>query len=120
MIALYVFYVGLLPTIQDQFLGTTLAVRILVTIAVLAPLGLVLGMFFPLGIRRAESVHGDLVPWAWGINGFASVTGGVLAVVLAMSFGFERVWALSVGIYALGVAALLLGRRSPVAATPPV
>ena len=87
--------------------------------AVLAPLGLVLGMFFPLGIRRAQSVHDDLIPWAWGINGFASVTGGVLAVVLAMSFGFSSVWALSVGIYALGVAALLLGRSSPAAATPP-
>ncbi len=91
-----------------------------VTIAVLAPLGLVLGIFFPLGIRRAESLHEDLVPWAWGINGFASVTGGVLAVVLAMSFGFSSVWALSVGIYALGVAALLLGRHSPAAAIPPV
>ena len=49
----------------------------------------------------------DLVPWAWAINGCASVTATVLAVVLAMSFGFEWVWLLSLGIYAAGVAALL-------------
>lgn len=81
------------------------------TAGVLAPLGLLLGMFFPLGIREASRIHADLVPWAWGINGCASVTGGVLTVVLAMSFGFTAVWILSVVVYALGVAAILLAGR---------
>jgi hypothetical protein len=80
-------------------------------VALLAPLGLVLGMFFPLGIRQAERIHEDLIPWAWGINGCASVTGGVLTVVLAITLGFTSVWVISLGIYAFGVAALLLTRR---------
>ena len=42
------------------------------------------------------------------------MTATVLAVVLAMSYGFERVWTLSVVIYACGVAALLLSRRARV------
>ncbi len=90
----------------------TLAVRVLCTVAVLAPLGLTLGVFFPLGIRRAEAIHADLVPWAWGINGCASVTATVLAVVMAMSFGFERVWMISLGVYAAGTAAFLLTSRA--------
>jgi len=102
------FYMRGLPIIQAHSLGTPLFLRICVTIALLAPLGLVLGVFFPLGIRRAAAVHEDLVPWAWGVNGCASVTATVLAVILAMSYGFAWVWTLSVGIYALGVAALLL------------
>jgi hypothetical protein len=78
----------------------------------LAPLGLILGAFFPLGICRAVAVHEDLVPWAWGINGCAPVTATVLAVLLAMSYGFEPVWVLSVAIHAAGVAVLLLTGHS--------
>ena len=113
LIALLTFaYVKGLPVVQASFIGQPILVRALITVALLAPLGLVLGMFFPLGIRHAERVHPDLVPWAWGINGCASVTGGVLTVVLAITLGFTAVWTISLGIYALGVAALLLSRRA--------
>ncbi len=105
---LTVFYMKGLPPIQAALLGEPLAVRVLCTIAVLVPLGLVLGMFFPLGIRAAAEVHKDLVPWAWGVNGCASVSATVLAVILAMNYGFTIVWLLAIVIYALGVAALLL------------
>ncbi|MDB4433222.1 hypothetical protein N9166_00615 [bacterium] len=117
ILALTVFYMTGLTWVQNQFLASPIAIRVFVTVAVLAPLGLVMGMFFPLGIRRAQEVHSDLVPWAWGVNGCASVTGGVLAVVLAMSHGFTQVWLTSVAIYALGVAALL-GSRSASSAKP--
>jgi hypothetical protein len=104
---LTLFYMKGLPVLQESTLGTPLAVRIALTVAVLAPLGALLGMFFPLGIHRAARLHDDLVAWAWGINGCASVTGTVLCVMLAMSFGFVRVWILSLLIYGAGVAALL-------------
>jgi hypothetical protein len=111
------FYMRGLPILQEATLGSPLALRVLLTVAVLAPLGLTLGAFFPLGIRRAEALHEDLVPWAWAINGCASVTGTVLAVVLAMNMGFERVWLTSLAIYALGAAALLLTPAPADAAT---
>jgi hypothetical protein len=110
--ALALFYIEGLAGLQARFLGSSLMVRAAVTTAVIAPLGLVLGLFLPLGIRQAAAVHADLIPWAWGVNGCASVTGGVLAVVLATSFGFRTVWILSIVVYALGVAALLLAKRS--------
>ena len=50
-------------------------------------------------------------PWAWAINGCASVTGSVLTIALAMTFGFARVWAASVVIYALGVVCFLISQR---------
>jgi SAM-dependent methyltransferase len=113
LIALLTFaYVNGLPVVQSTFIGQPILVRALITVALLAPLGLVLGMFFPLGIRHAERVHEDLIPWAWGINGCASVTGGVLTVVLAITLGFTTVWMISLGIYAFGVTALLLTRRA--------
>lgn len=96
-----------LPVVQVHFLGSPLAVRVALTIAMIAPLGVVLGLFLPLGIRRAVAVHEQVVPWAWGVNGCASVAGGVLSIVLAATVGFRIVWALSVAIYALGVTLLL-------------
>jgi hypothetical protein len=101
------FYMLGLPHVQSALLGAPLAVRVVVTITMLVPLGVVLGTFFPLGIRAAADVHEDLVPWAWGLNGCASVTATVLAVVLAMNFGFRVVWLLSIAIYAIGVVAFL-------------
>ena len=91
--------------------------RVALTLAVLAPLGLTLGVFFPLGIRRAAAVHPDLVPWAWAVNGCASVTATVLAIVLAMEIGFRGVWLISLLVYAAGVAALL--RSEPRRAATP-
>ena len=110
---LSLFYMKGLPVVQGWFLGSHIAVRCVVTAAMLAPLGLVMGMFFPLGVRRAAGIHEDLVPWVWGINGCASVTGGVLTVVLAMSFGFTTVWLLSLLIYAGGTAAFLATTPTP-------
>ena len=42
-----------------------------------------------------------LLPWAWGINGCASVVSAVLAVLLAMAMGFRGVVLLSLGLYGL-------------------
>jgi spermidine synthase len=106
------FYIMGLPVVQDATLESALAVRVTLTAAMLAPLGLVLGIFFPLGIHRAAAIHEDLVPWAWAINGCGSVTATILAVVLAMTVGFTNVWIISLTIYASGVAALLWGERA--------
>jgi SAM-dependent methyltransferase len=100
------FYALVLPRIQASLLQTPFAVRALASVLLLCPLGLVAGMFFPLGIAVAVRADARLVAWAWGINGCASVTGTVLAVMLAMSYGFQAVWMLSVAIYAAGTAAL--------------
>jgi fucose permease len=42
------------------------------------------------------------VPWAWGINGCASVVGAVLASILAMHLGFTVVVCLALALYAAG------------------
>jgi hypothetical protein len=77
------------------------------SIALIVPLGLVLGSFFPLGIRVAERLNPRLVPWAWAVNGCATVVGTLLAVIFAMTWGFTLVAALAVAIYALGVLGLV-------------
>jgi hypothetical protein len=53
-----------------------------------------------------------LVPWAWGINGCASVVAAVMASLLAMHIGFTALLALALGLYS--ATPLLLGRGRPV------
>ena len=73
--------------------------------AVTGPLGFVMGMPFPLGIRYAATHARPLLPWIWSLNGYASVLGSVLSVVLAIQIGFTAVLFIALGVY---LAAFLL------------
>jgi len=73
--------------------------RVLITVMVLAPLGLALGMPMPTGIRLLAARAPELIPWAWGVNGAASVLGSVGAVALAMLWGFDRTLLLAAALY---------------------
>ncbi len=112
--AVSLLYLALLPLLFQAFLGSALVVRVVIASAALVPLGLAMGMFFPTGIQIVRRVNESFVPWAWGINGCASVVGTVLAVVLAMGFGFRVVTLLAMGIYLLAV----LGLRSSASRLP--
>jgi hypothetical protein len=45
----------------------------------------------PGGIRLLEQRAPQLIPWAWAVNGCASVVSSILAVMGAVTFGFSRV-----------------------------
>jgi hypothetical protein len=80
--------------------------RIFIAIVAIAPIGFLLGMPFPLGLRR---LHGDRpahIPWAWGINGCFSVIGPVLATVTAVQFGLHIVYFLAAAAYLLALCSL--------------
>ncbi|MFC1484324.1 hypothetical protein ACFL5M_00685 [Candidatus Neomarinimicrobiota bacterium] len=80
--------------------------RFTVVVGVLSPLAVAMGVFFPSGIRRLEeSAAGEYIPWAWGINGFASVITTPIATILALNLGFPAVAALGGGCYVVSVIA---------------
>ncbi len=95
-------------------LGFPLAVRVLTTLAVVGLLGLPMGVPFAVGLRRLAS-RPVLVPWAWAINGCASVVSSTAAVVAAVQWGFPAVLVLGATAYA---AAGLIARRAFTQATP--
>jgi hypothetical protein len=116
-LALVALEVVLLPWVRERFLGTSLAVRIAVTVALQFPLGVTLGMYFPTGLELVRRREPRLVPWAWAVNGVASVVAAVLAVILGMVIGFSGVALLAAGIYAVGTLAMLRAlQRDPVMA----
>jgi spermidine synthase len=100
-----------LPHLFHAFLGSLLPVRVIIASAVLIPLGLMMGMFFPSGIQIVRRANVAFVPWAWGINGCASVVGTVLAVIMAMSYGFRFVTLAALVIYLAGVVGIRSAAR---------
>jgi len=107
-------YLAVIPSLFQAFLGSAFPLRVVVASAVLIPLGLVMGMFFPTGIQIIRRRNESFVPWAWGVNGCASVVATVLAVVLAMTYGFRVVTVLAVTVYLIGV----LGMRASIRRAP--
>jgi hypothetical protein len=107
-----------LPLVRERFLPAPLPVRIVVTALLQLPLGTCLGMFFPTGIELLRREAPGLVPWAWAVNGIASVASSVLAVILGMAIGFSGVALVAAALYAVGTIALLAVLRdapSPIA-----
>jgi hypothetical protein len=94
-------YVFLLPLVFQWFIGYSDLVKIVMSIALIAPLAISMGMPFPLGLKRVAETAPDFIPWAWGINGFASVISAVLATLLAIEFGFTFVTVLALILYAI-------------------
>lgn len=86
--------------------GWPLPARIALTLGMIAPLAFCMGLPFPLGLSRLAEQAPDLVPWAWGVNGCASVVSAVLATLLAIHLGFAVVILLAVLLY--GMAALMV------------
>jgi len=100
----------LLPRLFAWTLGLPLTIRLGLTILVLSPLGLLMGIPFPAGIRlmkqnqaagvvlsgqSKDEVQDVSIPWIWAVNGAASVVASILSALLALTFGFS--WVLRLG-----------------------
>jgi hypothetical protein len=113
----------ILPAIFNATLGLPFPLRLGLSVLMLAPPGLCMGVPFPAGIRWIGklSAHGNraavpLIPWAWAVNGTASVVAAVLAALLALTFGYRLVFLVGACCY-LGswIMAMVTGRLDPVA-----
>ena len=94
-------YLDLLPTIFHHLLKLPDPLKVLVSLGLIAPLAFCMGMPFPLGLTRLTNCAPELIPWAWGINGCASVISAILATLGATHFGFSAVVIFAVGFYIL-------------------
>jgi hypothetical protein len=104
------------PFIISAMLGQPLWIRGLVTVGLVAPLGFLMGMPFPTGIRIV-AMHGkDSVPWMWAVNGGMSVLGSVLAIILAIQSSFTAVLVAAALGYAVALLSFTALGRAPRAA----
>ena len=109
IVVLTILYQFGIAHLVDAFVAAPLAARAALAVLVLAPLGLCLGAFMPIGlstVARLTDHEREYIAWAWAVNGFFSVVSSVLATILSMSFGFKVVLLLAALIYSIGVLAL--------------
>ena len=105
-------YVFILPAILVHLVGLPFALKLLVSAALLVPLGFFMGMPFPTGLRAlankslqksAAADKSNAVEWAWAMNAASSVMGSVLAIVIAIQFGLNVTLACGAGAYLLAL-----------------
>jgi hypothetical protein len=81
-------YVLVLPELLSSLLSFAISTRLAWSALLILPLGFVMGMPFPSGLRAlAGDRTENSVEWAWAMNASASVFGSVLAIVIAIRFG---------------------------------
>lgn len=99
-IALFVMiYMVILPQLFILLYSLSVAAKIVISILLIAPLAFFMGMPFPLGLTYTATKAPKLVPWAWGVNGAASVLGAIGAAIFSIHFGFSTLLIMAVTLY---------------------
>ncbi|MGD8640970.1 MAG: SAM-dependent methyltransferase, partial [Gammaproteobacteria bacterium] len=95
-----VIYSVALQPLFDWLLASSTVIKIMVTFILIAPLAFFMGMPFPVALSYLSKKSPMLIPWVWGVNGCTSVISAVLAMVLAVHFGFNVVIVAALILYA--------------------
>ena len=113
VVMLCALYLATLDNLFAQLMQLPDVGRVLLSILLIAPLAFCMGMPFPLGLAQLGQHAPELMPWAWGINGCASVISTVLATLLAMHYGFTAVVACAGLLYVLAAVSFPRGHPEP-------
>ena len=97
--AVLLVYAFLLTRIFNQFVGAPILAKLAISAGLLVPLGFVMGIPFPSGLRALarwgaspatyQDANDNPLEWAWAMNAASSVLGSVLAVFIAIQFGLN-------------------------------
>jgi spermidine synthase len=101
IVLLAVVYILALPPLFGRLVALSGLAKVALSLALIAPLAFFMGMPFPLALARLRAGAPHLVPWAWGINGCASVLSAIVATLLAMTFGTRVVVFTAAALYVL-------------------
>lgn len=105
-------YLFILDPLLSLFAGFSTWIRFIITILCLSPISFFMGFFFSSGMTVLREHSVGLSPFAWGVNGFASVSASPLAVILSTASGFKQVIVIAVFLYIIaGLSMFLLPRR---------
>lgn len=102
-------YLYLLPILFQHLLWLPGPLKVIVSLCLIAPLAFCMGIPFPLGLSSLSVRAPELIPWAWGINGCASVISAILTTLLATHIGFRGIVIVAVFLYVL--AAIVYSNR---------
>jgi spermidine synthase len=79
----------ILTILLSHMITSAMLIKIVVSVLVIFPLGILMGFFFPTGMRLVKSVTATETPWYWALNGIFSVLCSALAVFISIYFGIS-------------------------------
>ncbi|MDA8180248.1 MAG: hypothetical protein ACYC34_00650 [Desulfobacteria bacterium] len=99
-------------TALGAFAGSPLPARVLVAAGYVLPPSLLMGRFFPTGLRRYATRGGGTTPFLFAANGAASVLGAALTQALALNAGYGTTTIVGGILYAVCAGFLLFRREA--------
>ncbi len=101
VVGLLLVHALVLPPVLRATLAFGETARVAMTVVWIAPLAFAMGIPFPTGLRQLRAEAAGVIPWAFGVNGAASVMASILSIVVAMQAGFTTVFLAAAGLYLL-------------------
>ncbi len=80
---------AVLTPITENGVSLALPLKILISVALISPVGFAMGMPFPTGLTLLERVMPASVRWAWATNAASSVMGSAAAMFFAIYLGLQ-------------------------------
>jgi hypothetical protein len=103
IVALGMVYVAFLQPIIYWIIAEPFEAKASLSIVILAPIGFLMGMPLPTGMRLLKAYRPEYVPWMWAVNGAFSVLGAVLAVILGIMYGSSTAMMLGISTYTVAI-----------------
>jgi hypothetical protein len=107
---------AILPWLIDWTADWPLWTKFALSILLVAPLALLMGMPFPLGLAHVAASAPHRLPLAWAVNGCLSVIGAIAAEITILAAGFTG--AVTVGVILYLVAASVMPRAAEAPGPP--
>lgn len=99
----------LYPMLLTHWIGLPVAVRVVLSVMLIIPVGFLMGIPFPSALQLMGERRARMVPWVFGINGAMSVFGSSASLLIAITWGFRTVTLAGAALYM--AAALLMSVR---------
>ncbi len=88
-----------ISSLVSGLITAPMSTKVASSIAMVFPLGLLLGFFFPLGLRMVQAAHAAETPWMWSLNGIFGVLSSALAVLISIYMGIAMNFYLGAACY---------------------
>jgi hypothetical protein len=79
----------LLNHLLATMINASISLRIVASVVVIFPMGLLMGLFFPTGMRLVNYVSSSETPWYWALNGIFGVLSSAIAVLISIYVGIS-------------------------------
>ena len=80
---------SVLSRVSAAMITANTMTKILTTILILFPLGMLLGCFFPTGMKLSQQLGRGETPWYWALNGIFGVLCSAVAVLISIYAGIS-------------------------------